>query len=265
MPHEDGGSGEQRLAILTILFLLTALIYALIGFGGGSTYNALLALAGVDFRLLPTLALTCNLIVVSGGVWHHSVAGNMRPGVVLPFMVTSVPLAWIGGMLTLSERTFVLILGASLLLTGLRMLTGRHEPAAAPASPGSLLRWSVGLPVGAVLGLLAGMVGIGGGIFLAPILLGLRWGNPREIAGAASLFILVNSAAGLLGQTIKLAGTGQIGLLGAYLWLFPAVLIGGQIGSHLSAHHLPDRLIRRLTAALIIYVAARLLWQWSAP
>lgn len=247
------------MAILTILFFVTALIYALIGFGGGSTYNALLVLAGVDFSLLPTLALTCNLIVVSGGVWHHSLAGNMRPSMVLPFMVTSIPLAWIGGMLTLSERTFVLILGASLLLAGLRMLVDRQGRVAAPALPGHLLRWSVGLPVGAVLGLLAGMVGIGGGIFLAPILLGLRWGNPREVAGAASLFIMVNSAAGLLGQTIKLAGTGQIGLLADYLWLFPAVLIGGQIGSHLSAYHLPEKLIRRLTAVLITYVAARLL------
>jgi uncharacterized membrane protein YfcA len=252
------------LAILSILFFVTALIYALIGFGGGSTYNALLVLAGVDFHLLPTVALSCNLIVVSGGVWHHSRAGNMRPSIVLPFMLTSVPLAWIGGMLTLSERTFVLILGASLLLTGLRMLTDRHGQSAALPPPGNLVRWSVGLPVGGVLGLLAGMVGIGGGVFLAPILLGLRWGNAREVAGAASLFILVNSAAGLLGQTIKLTGSGQIGLLTDYLWLFPAVLIGGQIGSHLSAYHLPERLIRRLTAALVIYVAARLLWQWSA-
>lgn len=249
------------MTILTALFFVTAFIYALIGFGGGSTYNSLLVLADVDFRILPTITLACNLIVVSGGVWHHSRAGNLSRRIVVPFIVASIPMAWIGGMISLSEQTFVWLLGSTLLLTGARMLFSLSQSVSEQPMPRKWIRWAIGLPVGASLGLLAGMVGIGGGVFLAPILQTLRWGSARNAAAAASLFILVNSAAGILGQTVKLAAAQQLDMLSGYLWLFPAVLIGGQIGSHLSAYHLPEILIRRLTAVLIIYVAARLLFR----
>lgn len=247
------------MTILTAFFFVTAFVYALIGFGGGSTYNALLVLADVDFRILPTISLLCNLIVVSGGVWHHSRAGNLSARIVIPFIAASIPMAWIGGMVTLSEQTFVMLLGSTLLLTGARLLFGLSQPISEQPMPSHWVRWAIGLPIGASLGLLSGMVGIGGGVFLAPILYALHWGNVRNVAAAASLFILVNAGAGILGQTVKLAAAQQLDMLTGYLWLFPAVLVGGQIGSHLSALHMPEILIRRLTAVLIIYVSARLL------
>jgi len=253
------------LAVLTILFFLTALIYASIGFGGGSTYNALLAISGTDFRVLPAIALGCNVIVVSGSLWHLSRAGHMQLRIVLPFALTSIPMAWIGGRLILSEQVFLLLLGVTLLFSGIRMLLGALPVATPAIRPSAARRWLVGLPIGGLLGLLAGMVGIGGGVFLAPLLHYLGWGHARNIAASASLFILLNSIAGLAGQLSKLIASGHLDLLYHYVWLVPAVLLGGQIGSRLGAYHLPDNVVRRLTAVLILYVALRLLWRWHFP
>lgn len=252
------------MAVLTILFFLTALIYASIGFGGGSTYNALLAISGTDFRVLPAIALGCNVIVVSGGLWHLSRAGHMQLRIVLPFALASVPMAWIGGRVMLSEQLFLLLLGATLLLSGIRMLFWALPVATPAVEPTATRRWLVGLPIGGLLGLVAGMVGIGGGVFLAPLLHYLGWGHARNIAASASLFILLNSMAGLAGQLSKLVESENLGLLSQYFWLVPAVLLGGQIGSRLGAYHLPDNIVRRLTAVLILYVALRLLLRWHS-
>jgi hypothetical protein len=124
----------------------------------------------------------------------------------------------------------------------------------------------VSYAVGGGIGFLSGLVGIGGGIFLAPVLYLLRWGSPREIAGTASVFILVNSLAGLAGQLMKLEDSYGVAsatdMLRDYWMVFPAVLIGGQIGSRLGAARIPPIAVKRLTAVLILYVAARLVWRW---
>jgi len=161
--------------------------------------------------------------------------------------------------------TIGLLLGVTLLFSGIRMLLGALPVATPPIRPSAARRWLVGLPIGGLLGLLAGMVGIGGGVFLAPLLHYLGWGHARNIAASASLFILLNSIAGLAGQLSKLIASGHLDLLYHYVWLVPAVLLGGQIGSRLGAYHLPDNVVRRLTAVLILYVALRLLWRWHFP
>jgi uncharacterized membrane protein YfcA len=247
--------------ILAILFLLTALLYASVGFGGGSTYNALLALGGADFRILPAIALVCNIIVVIGGVWRFGAGGHIRLGRIAPWIAASMPFAWLGGRLPISELVFVGLLGAALALAGLRLFFEDEETSngSVPSQPMSLV-----LPVGAGLGFLAGIVGIGGGIFLAPVLHLLRWDNSRAIAGACSLFILVNSLSGLLGQAMKLGQMHLLADLSANWPLFAAVLIGGQIGSRLGTSHLPAHWLRRLTAGLVLYVAVRLLLRWAA-
>lgn len=247
---------------LAALFLVTALLYAAVGFGGGSTYNALLVLSGADYRILPAIALCCNIIVVSGGVWRFSRAGHVSFKRLSPFLVASVPAAWIGGRLPVSEQIFVGLLGASLLLAGLRLLfetqTANNPETTHDARPvASAL-------VGGSIGLLSGLVGIGGGIFLAPVLYLWRWGEAREIAGAASLFILVNSMSGLFGQLTKLGDMSLMPALGEYWLLFPAVFIGGQVGSHLGSARLPARLVKQFTAILILYVAVRLLYRWAS-
>jgi uncharacterized membrane protein YfcA len=168
-------------------------------------------------------------------------------------------MAWLGGQLSVNKPTFILLLGLSLFLSGAILLARRHETEAQPTiSPVRL--WSIGLSVGAVLGLLAGIVGIGGGIFLAPLMHLLRLANTRTIAASASFFILVNSAAGLVGQATKVGGVAHLQALWEYAPLFLSVLIGGQIGSHLGIAVFSERTVRRMTAALVIYVSLRLLY-----
>lgn len=245
--------------MLALLFGLTAMLYASVGFGGGSTYNALLVLADTDYRVLPSVALVCNIIVVAGGAWQYRRSGDLSLAFALPFVALSIPMAWLGGSVPIQRETFVMLLGLSLLAAGVSMWFQPPESNSAP--PGSpLVNWFVGLPVGGAIGLLSGMVGIGGGIFLAPCLHLLRLADPKRIAATSSFFILVNSLAGLVGQASKRGTIAHLGQLTDYLWLALAVFIGGQIGSRLSTQALSGRVVKRLTAVLVLYVAGRLLY-----
>lgn len=249
--------------LLLLLFLLTALAYASVGFGGGSTYSSLLILYGVDFRVLPVITLTCNIAVVSGGVWRFSRAGHLSLSRLAPFLLISIPAAWLGGRLPVSETAFTGLLGAALLASGGRLaITATKSTTPDTEEPESKTTWFVAACVGGGIGLLSGLVGIGGGIFLAPVLYFLRWGSPRAISGACSLFILVNSMAGLLGQVTKLHSLENLEPALAYWPLVSAVLVGGQVGSWLASKRLPASFVKRLTAVLILYVAARLLYRW---
>ena len=245
--------------MLALLFFVTAVLYASVGFGGGSTYNAILVLGDTDYRLLPSIALSCNLIVVTGGVWQYRRSGDLNLMFALPFIALSIPMAWFGGTVPIERETFIMFLGLSLLAAGLAMWFQPPESRASP--PGApLVNWFVGLPVGAVIGFLAGMVGIGGGVFLAPCLHLLRLADPKRIAATSSFFILVNSIAGLFGQSMKQGASAHLGQLTDYVWLGVAVLIGGQVGSRLSTRVLSGHVVKRLTAALVLYVAGRLLY-----
>ena len=244
---------------LAFLFFMTAMLYAAVGFGGGSTYNALLVLADTDYRVLPSVALLCNLIVVSGGVWHYRRSGDLALSFALPFVALSTPMAWLGGRVPIEQDTFVLVLGYSLLAAGLLMWFQSPETKTAP-SESVRTNWIIGVPIGGAIGFLSGMVGIGGGIFLAPLLHLRRLAEPKRIAATSSFFILVNSFAGLVGQTMKQGTTTHLDQLLGYVWLFVAVLVGGQIGSRLSAHALSGRVVKRMTAVLVLYVAGRLLY-----
>ena len=251
------------LLILTGLFLLVAVAYSSVGFGGGSTYNALLILSGMDYRLVPSIALTCNILVVIGGVFHYSRAGHLSVGKLVPFIVLSIPMAWLGGRIPVSEQVFIGLLGFSLLVAAAQMLlkTGEAFQSDRYTAYGY---WLTAAPIGGVIGLLAGITGIGGGIFLAPIIYFMHLAPARTVAGITSGFILVNSISGLSGQLMKAGDYSPLeGWLGAWP-LFIAVVIGGQIGSHLGAYHLPENWIRRLTAVLMLYVAFRLIWRWAS-
>lgn len=245
--------------LLPISFFVTAVLYAAVGFGGGSTYNALLILVGIDYQILPVIALLCNIIVVSGGTYYFYRAGHIDIKRIAPWIITSVPAAWIGGYLSVSETLFIGILGFSLLVSGLRMLYTQNNK----TSLITLKQYKLLPPViGTGLGLLAGIVGIGGGIFLAPILYLLRWGGAKEIAATCSVFIFVNSLSGLIGQAMKMSSTAIFSDLNTYWLLFPAVLIGGQIGSRMGAKILNPKVISLMTAMLILYVSARLILRW---
>lgn len=241
--------------LLALAFLITALLYASVGFGGGSTYSALLALSGLDYRLLPLISLACNIVVVTGGSIRFARAGLTPWRKALVIVALGAPMSFLGGLTPIKEATFLALLGASLVLTSLTMLIPVRE--AEGGAPTRFARW---MPLAAApLGYFAGLVGIGGGIFLAPLLHLARWDSPRAIAATASLFILVNSLFGLAGQMLK-NGPGLFGAaLSAALPLLIAVVIGGQIGSLLAARLLPPQWIRWLTALLVLVVGVRLL------
>ena len=235
-------------------FFGTALLYASVGFGGGSTYSALLALAGTDYRVLPVLSLACNIVVVTGGTIRFARAGEVPWRGALAVSLVAAPLAFLGGLTPIGEGAFLTLLGASLVFAAIALLLPIAKDGEVRAQPA----WAMPLAA-APLGYLAGLVGIGGGIFLAPLLHLTRWDRARRIAATASLFILINSLAGLVGQLAK-SGIDRFGeALAGALPLLLAVVIGGQIGSFLALRYLPTQVIRWLTAALTGWVGLRLL------
>ncbi|WP_432200618.1 sulfite exporter TauE/SafE family protein [Erythrobacter sp. W53] len=244
---------------LAIAFLVTALLYASVGFGGGSTYSALLALSDVDYRILPLLSLACNIVVVVGGTVRFARAKITPWKGALVLTGLAAPAAFLGGLTPIDREPFLLILGASLLLTGATLLIPNRSGGVGEAKTSAYA--SKLMPFAAMpLGYLAGLVGIGGGIFLAPLLHLTRWNNARAIAATASLFILVNSLFGLAGQILK-GGPDRFAAAVTFgLPLLLAVALGGWIGSLLATRILPVNWIRWATAMLTIWVGARLLF-----
>jgi uncharacterized protein len=241
---------------LTLSFFLIALLYSVVGFGGGTSYIAVLAAAGVSYLLIPKLSLICNLLVVIGGFAHFVRARHFNPTLVLPFVLASVPMAFLGGSFPLKEKTYFIILAASLIICGVRILFIQDREALSIKAP-SL---PIALSVGALLGLLSGMVGIGGGIFLSPLLINMGWARSKEAAAVANTFILLNSLAGLAGQFTK---DTSIVDLSNYTTLFLAVLIGGQIGSRIGTHsRVSYAVIQRGTGLLTLFISARLLLKY---
>lgn len=239
---------------LLAAFFMTALLYASVGFGGGSTYNAILALSGVDYRILPLIALSCNIVVVAGNTVRFARVGVVPWRGALLLTAIAAPAALLGGLTPIGEGAFLTVLGASLVLTAVTMFLPVASPVGEPYRATRLLPF-----VAAPLGYLAGLVGIGGGIFLAPLLHLVRWREARAIAATASLFILVNSLFGIVGQLLK-GGEGRLGAaVDAGLPLIVAVAIGGQIGSFLALKFMPQIWIRWGTALLTGWVGMRLL------
>lgn len=239
---------------LATAFFLIALLYSSVGFGGGSSYLALLALLLTSFFMIRSSALLCNLVVVSSSSLLYFKKGHLHIKKFLPFLVTSIPMAFLGASFRLEEHTFFIFLGISLLFAAIALtaqtlkLKDDFQPKPYPKYLSYLL--------GGMVGLLSGMVGIGGGIFLAPILNHLKWDKPLIIAALASFFILVNSISGIFG--LGFAGTFELPT--PTIWyLIAAVFIGGQIGVRLSIGQLSGKTIRLLTALLVFVVGMRVL------
>ena len=242
------------MVLLAILFLATAILYSSVGFGGGSTYLALLLIWGVPYFIFPVIALSCNIIVVSGNCFNYIRTGNLNLKLLLPYLIGSIPLAFIGGSLPIEKRLFeillFLVLSAAgiLLLLNFKSYDDEEENYRKIPIPVSIL-------IGGVLGFISGIVGIGGGIFLSPILFLIRAGRPKHIVTTASLFILINSVFGIFGQLTKNAVINEIP---NYWYLLVAVLIGGQLGNFLNLKIFPTRILALVTAILVIFVALRM-------
>ena len=238
--------------LLVIGFFVIALIYSMVGFGGGSSYLALLAqpfffLSQSEIR---PAALLCNIVVVAGGAYIFYKEGKVDFKKNWPFLAASVPMAFLGAYWKISDATFFLLLGFSLLAASVLLWFQ-------PSGNKNFRPNSTGLNfgIGGGVGFLSGLVGIGGGIFLAPILHLMNWNEAKKIAALASLFILVNSISGLLG----IAATDV-----KINWPFTtplrlAVLAGGQIGSRFGARKFDPVIIKRITAVLIFLAAINIL------
>lgn len=249
---------------LVPLFFLTAVLYASVGFGGGSTYTALLLLADTDYRLVPLISLVCNILVVSHGTWRFYRSGHIDLRRIWPWVALSVPASFAGGLMPIREGVFIVLLAVCLLLSGLKMLlwpmSKKGDGSLSPADRPCISKtYVVPVVTGGGLGFLAGLTGIGGGIFLAPVLHFLRHSPAKGIAGTCSFFILVNSLAGVTGQFLKRGIINDIFLSPSQMLLFPAVVGGGVMGTWLATRRFDSVLITRLTALLILFVAVRLI------
>jgi uncharacterized membrane protein YfcA len=240
--------------ILSILFFITAILYSSVGFGGGSTYLALLLIWEIPYYIFPVIALCCNIIVVSGNCFNYIRAGNINIKLITPYLVSSIPMAFIGGSLAIDESFFELLLFIILSSAGF-LLFYKFKSFDDTKEVYRNIPKIISFLIGGSIGFLSGVVGIGGGIFLSPILFLINAGKAKHIATAASLFIFINSTAGLFGQLTKNFVFNEIY---NYWPLFLLVLMGGQLGNFLNIKIFPARILALITAGLVIFVAIRM-------
>mgnify|MGYP006168249613 CR=1 FL=1 len=240
--------------ILSIIFFVTAILYSSVGFGGGSTYLALLLIWKIPYYILPIIALSCNIIVVSGNCFNYIKAGNLNLKLLLPYLIGSIPLAFIGGSLPVEKKIFEILLFAVLTLAGF-LLFFKFKSYDDKDETYRNIPKIISFIIGGILGFISGIVGIGGGIFLSPILFLTKAGKPKHIVTAASVFILINSISGISGQLTKNLVLNEIQ---NYWFLFLIVFIGGQIGNFLNLKIFPARILILVTAGLVMFVATRI-------
>ena len=240
--------------ILSILFFITAILYSSVGFGGGSTYLALLLIWDIPYYIFPVIALFCNIIVVTGNSINYVRAGNHNFKLLLPFLIGSIPLSFFGGTLIINKEIFEILLFLVLSIAGIFLLINNKSYESKNLVT-KKLNLFISIFIGSILGLISGIIGIGGGIFLSPILFILKADKPKVIITTASLFILINSISGILGHLSKENVLNEIFL---YWPLFLAVLIGGLFGNYLNLKVFSNRVFAIITSTLVIFVAIRM-------
>ena len=240
--------------ILTIFFFITAILYSSIGFGGGSTYLALMLIWDIPFYIFPIIALICNIIVVSGNSINFIRTKNINLNLLTPYLIGSVPFAFFGASISIEKNLFEILLFFILLIAGFFLLL---ESKSFNKDQITIRQISkiFSIIIGSAIGFVSGLVGIGGGIFLSPILFLLKAGYPKHITSTASLFILINSIFGVAGQLTKDIVLNEFF---NYWPLFITVLIGGQIGSFLNIKFLSNKVLVIMTSFLVIFVAIRM-------
>ena len=240
--------------ILSILFFVTAILYSSVGFGGGSTYLALLLIWGIPYYIFPVIALLCNIIVVSGNSYNYVRAGNYNYKLLTPFLIGSIPFAFFGGTLKIDKEIFEILLFIVLSSAGILLLIN-NKSYDAKSLIVIKLYFFISLLIGSFLGLISGIVGIGGCLFLSHFLFLLKAEKPKVIVTTASIFILINSISGVLGQFTK---ENVINDLFLYWPLFLSVLMGGYIGNYINLKFLSNRALTIITSLLVIFVSIRI-------
>ncbi len=231
--------------LLPILFFFVALIYSSVGLGGGSSYTALLAIFSVSYQIIPTTSLTMNLVVTFIGMIHFWTNGHGRLNLVFPFLATSIPMTYIAGSLDVPETLFKLFLLGTLLLVAVRIYILQELTLSIKLTMAQ--QWIFILTTGALLGFIAGAVGIGGGIYLVPLIIMFGLGSEKEAAASGTMFIWVNSLVGVL--TRAKLGTFDLDFI---LPLASAVLVGGFVGSYMGALKFKPKTIQKIMGGIII-------------
>jgi hypothetical protein len=239
---------------ILLLFFIVAILYSSVGFGGGSSYLAILALTGIVFTQIRATALLCNIVVVFGNVFLFHQQKKLNYKKIIPLVFISIPLAYLGGKLKISKDLFFVLLGFTLLFAAITMWISKKII----SSDEKLIKINItkNAAFGGVIGFISGMIGVGGGIFLAPLLHLTNWDTPKKIAATASFFILVNSIAGLLGQYSNPDFYIDWNLTSI---LLITVLFGGQIGSRISNNYFTPIQLKKATAILIAFVGIKIL------
>ena len=242
------------MTILTIFFFITAILYSSVGFGGGSTYLALMLIWGIPFYIFPIIALFCNIIVVSGNSINFIRSGNLNIKLLIPYLIGSIPFAFIGGSIPIEKEFFEILLFITLIIAGFFLLMESKSFNQNEIKINNIPK-IFSVIIGSIIGFISGLIGIGGGIFLSPLLFLIKAGYPKHITSTASLFILINSIFGIAGQLTKNISLSEF----LNYWpLFVVVLIGGQIGSNLNIKFLSNRILAVTTSLLVIFVAVRM-------
>ncbi|MCU0822897.1 MAG: sulfite exporter TauE/SafE family protein [Spirochaetes bacterium] len=262
----------DNILIVIPLFFLVALVHSSAGLGGGSSYLAIMTLASFPYEVMPRTALLCIIMVVSITCCKFYKSGNLDIKRALPFVLGSVPMAFIGGSIKIDKEIFLFLLGISLIAASTNMiffdtekrrklkhdyfnnLVQERDSKTKIKSRNFIFE----LCIGAGLGFLSGLIGIGGGIFLAPILYLKRWSYAKQISATASFFIFINSISGLAGQVAKGNITVDIGYITP---LLAAVFFGSQIGSHFGAFRLSNIAVKRTTAMIVMYAGITTLYK----
>lgn len=237
--------------LLAPAFLIGALLYASVGHGGASAYLAIMSLAAVAPAEMRPLALALNLLVSGIAAVQYARAGHFDGRLLWPFVVVSVPCAYLGGLIELPGAWYRLAIGLVLAWAAVSLWIGaRRADETARGKPPLPLA----LAAGGVLGLASGLTGVGGGIFLSPLLMLAGWANARSTAAVSACFIWLNSAAGLLAQAGRMPA-----LLDELVWTGPAVVVGGLVGAWVGARRAPPQLLRRLLAVVLAVAAVKMI------
>ena len=240
--------------ILSAFFFITAILYSSVGFGGGSTYLALMLIWDIPYYIFPIIALFCNIIVVSGNSINYIRSGNLNLKLLTPYLFGSIPFAFFGALIVINKETFEILLFLILVMAGIFLLieskSFNEDQIKIKQIPKIL-----SIFIGSVIGFVSGIVGIGGGVFLSPLLFLMKAGYPKHIVTTASIFILINSIFGVAGQLTKNLVFNEF----LNYWpLFFAVLAGGQIGNLLNIKFLSNKKLALITSLLVILVAIRM-------
>jgi uncharacterized membrane protein YfcA len=239
--------------LLPVLFLAAALLYSSVGHGGASAYLAIMALVGTAPEVMRPVALILNVFVAGLATWRFSRAGYLRVSLLAPLVVASIPCAALGATMTLSAPVYHRVLGAVLIFSAIRLWWSATSTQAIVTRRLPML---LALPIGGAIGFLSGLVGVGGGIFLSPVLILMRWANPKETSAVSAAFIAVNSIAGLAGcmkMIPQLPG-------GVLIW-GAAALAGGAIGSWMGSKRLPNPRLRQVLAIVLVVASVKLFWK----